>query len=317
MDYHKKLKCSSKECLFTTFFFDKLLTHYRDVHSFHHDFIIHCNFDGCLKSFANIKTFQKHVQRKHKNNCAPATEGTGEGNFIAEVTGEEGIGNAQDDSEVENGNKGSDCNQSLMQNSQEKRESSLMQYNYDQRLASFLVTMQEQYKVPNSALAFCTNEIKSWTEINNEQFGQRVKMEARLVGIEGVDIQRLTEEQNFQSAGAAERLSSKWKVDNYLRNHMFSYVEPIEIILEENDLGKKHTMQYVPILDNLKSLLQHEDILSQVLEDKHRTDVLSNYCDGELFSKSALFGRDPHALQIQLYCDDFTVVNPLGAPGRV
>ena len=310
MDILRKLKCSSKDCLFTTLFFDKLLTHYRNVHSFHHDFFISCNFDSCLKSFSNVKSFQKHVQRKHRDqdntiqsisrNIETNNQEEIGGHFEAQVNVSEGINHVDQRQEIVG---------------PEKHDP--MHYDFDQRLATFLVTMQEKYKVPYSALSYFTREIKSWTEINNDQFEERVKMAAEASGSKPVNYQNLKDEQNCVSAGAADRLSTKWKVDNYLRDHTSSLVEPIQVVLQESDLGKKHTMQYVPILDNIKSLLSHEDILSQVLNQNYATDLLSNYSDGELFSQNPLFKKYPNALQIQLYCDDFTVVNPLGAPGRV
>ena len=314
MEYKTKLKCSSKECLFTTLFFNKLLAHYRNVHSFHHDFVIHCNFDGCLRSFSNVKSFQKHVQRKHREKDLQNSETQNGG---IDLTGGSVV-----ETETEALNKESEGNVENVQSVSDHCNSvsddcNLMDYNYDERLATFLVTMQEQYKVPYSALSYFTHEIKSWTEINNEHFEQRIKVSMQTSGEEQIDLRKLRDEQNYVSAAAAERLSSKWKVDNYLRDHMSSYVEPVEIILQKSDLGQKHTMQYVPILDNLKSLLKHEDVLAQILDSKDKSNLLSDFCDGDLFSKNQLFANDPHALQIQLYCDDFTVVNPLGAPGRV
>ena len=40
---------------------------------------------------------------------------------------------------------------------------------------------------------------------------------------------------------------------------------------------------------------------------------LGDYCDGELYTTSALFQEDPCALQIQLYYDELELCNPLGS----
>ena len=40
---------------------------------------------------------------------------------------------------------------------------------------------------------------------------------------------------------------------------------------------------------------------------------MGDYCDGEQFKAHPLFTKDPCALQIQLYYDNFEICNPLGA----
>ena len=40
---------------------------------------------------------------------------------------------------------------------------------------------------------------------------------------------------------------------------------------------------------------------------------MRDFCDGEDFKQHPLFGRDPHALVLHFYYDDFQVTNPLGS----
>ncbi len=44
--------------------------------------------------------------------------------------------------------------------------------------------------------------------------------------------------------------------------------------------------------------------------------MFSEMCDGIMIADNPLFGADPTALQLILYCDEFTVVNPLGSKVR-
>ncbi|KAJ8021238.1 hypothetical protein HOLleu_38381 [Holothuria leucospilota] len=39
---------------------------------------------------------------------------------------------------------------------------------------------------------------------------------------------------------------------------------------------------------------------------------MHDHCDGSLFAGSEIFSKDPNALQIQPYYDDFEIVNPIG-----
>ena len=50
----------------------------------------------------------------------------------------------------------------------------------------------------------------------------------------------------------------------------------------------------------------------QVLTD----GTLRDFCDGEDFRRHQLFGKDPRALVLHCYYDDFEVTNPLGSKTR-
>lgn len=76
------------------------------------------------------------------------------------------------------------------------------------------------------------------------------------------------------------------------------------------------TYYYVPLLKTLQRLLNDSTVLEEVEKCSHRirTDnMLEDFCDGSVFSKSTFFTNDPKALQIVAYYDDLEVVNPLGA----
>lgn len=87
-------------------------------------------------------------------------------------------------------------------------------------------------------------------------------------------------------------------------------MKPAEI---RPDRARKETCQYVPILDTLKSLLSHNDIFSFAVNNHKSNDtILRDFCDGDLYSANELFANNPTAIQIMLYFDEFTAVNPLG-----
>ena len=103
---------------------------------------------------------------------------------------------------------------------------------------------------------------------------------------------------------------------------------------------KEETFQYVPLIDNLKWLLQNKDIYNEVCccdghthvniqyspcelcscmftQVFHRRDTpshcLCDVCDGQLFKEHPLFSTDPNALQLLIYTDDVETANPLGS----
>ena len=78
------------------------------------------------------------------------------------------------------------------------------------------------------------------------------------------------------------------------------------------------TFIYVPILDTMKLLLSHSDILHFVTHDHISIDgVLRDFCDAEQFKNNPLFQRDSNALQLHFFYDDFETVNPLGSKTKV
>ena len=92
------------------------------------------------------------------------------------------------------------------------------------------------------------------------------------------------------------------------------YVAPVELELGiDSDTGSRDTMQYIPIIKTLEHVLNHEDVLGEVLEpvshDDHR---LYDFSDGLLYQINPLFSTSQHSLQLVFYHDDFQVANPLG-----
>ena len=45
--------------------------------------------------------------------------------------------------------------------------------------------------------------------------------------------------------------------------------------------------------------------------------LMGDYCDGEFFHRHQLFQEDPCALQLQLYCDEVEVCNPIGSKAKI
>ena len=74
---------------------------------------------------------------------------------------------------------------------------------------------------------------------------------------------------------------------------------------------------YIPIFETLKALLNHEDVLQEVLNSHQSFDtVLRDMCDGKAFVDDPLFGCDSKALQLVAYYNDLEVCNPLGAAAK-
>ena len=130
----------------------------------------------------------------------------------------------------------------------------------------------------------------------------------------GIDPKTLTDLLSTTSNAEASchALRSVRKFDTYDKTH-FNFIQPQEFIIGNDEYGMASSCQYIPILETLKDLLQYEDVYSEVVNGHRSKDhVLRDLCDGIRIADNPLFGTDPTALQLMLYYDEFTVVNPLG-----
>lgn len=94
-----------------------------------------------------------------------------------------------------------------------------------------------------------------------------------------------------------------------------TFVEPDRRLANADD--NDSFIYYVPILDTLKTLLSHEDVLADVMDDKRSTDgYIRDYQDSDHFKNHELFKQHPTALRVELYYDDFTVTNAIGKSTR-
>ena len=75
-----------------------------------------------------------------------------------------------------------------------------------------------------------------------------------------------------------------------------------------------NTFVYTPILGTLKSMFRHTEVCEAFLQAKHNEEgIHKDICDGSYYKNNILFSQKKHALQIQLYFDEFETANPLGS----
>ncbi|KAJ8364594.1 hypothetical protein SKAU_G00134250, partial [Synaphobranchus kaupii] len=70
---------------------------------------------------------------------------------------------------------------------------------------------------------------------------------------------------------------------------------------------------YIPILETLQFIYKHPNIKEMMQTHSSSRENLNDLCDGDFFKSHALFSKQKHAIQIQLFYDDFETANPLGS----
>lgn len=77
---------------------------------------------------------------------------------------------------------------------------------------------------------------------------------------------------------------------------------------------QRRILLYVPSLETLIFMCRNPDICDLLRKDcRLDTDNFADFSDGSYFKTHPLFTTKTHALQIQMYYDDFETANPLGS----
>lgn len=71
-------------------------------------------------------------------------------------------------------------------------------------------------------------------------------------------------------------------------------------------------LQYVPLLEDLQSYLEKEDIAREAFSNKPGfSGIYRDFCDGLIFRNHKLFSKEEHSIQLFLFSDAFQTGNPL------
>ena len=180
-------------------------------------------------------------------------------------------------------------------------------------VAMMLLELREKYKTTNKATNFIAEKISHILNIDRklfrEQFIDSTKRHDELSTL-GYESTVLLESESVFSIAFSHFVGDK-SLTNYIESKE-DYVKPVTTNVV-SETGENVSIEYVPLEATLQSILSNEYSLRLILNSEQYLDGrLRNYCDGELYKKNKLFQKEPNALQIILYHDDFTVVNPIG-----
>ncbi|XP_071153109.1 uncharacterized protein [Mytilus edulis] len=279
-------------------FFSKLISHYRFTHGHEHGFFLTCSIEGCEKQYQNVDSYLKHVKRKHKEFYQTHFSKLREENRSADIA---------------------DCLMEVHENEDELIDDAgnnvvdteFSQIDFKKNIGIFLIQLRENYKLPAKVLPIVVNEFQSM--INHHQASVSHSLN-KLVGnneFNAIQVDQFKQILNEKSEieNALSNLDSEYKINKFARFHL-NFVKPIEYKPDRNHI---ETYQYVPIIDTLQNLLSHDDVFAYVMNNHKSTDgILRDFCDGNIYSTNQFFIDNPDALQIMLFFDEFTAVNPLG-----
>ena len=269
-------------CCFSTRFVSLLLRHYNQEHAHKPNFLICCGIEGCLSSYDTVSSFRKHIYRKHKYSKVLTNSSN------KSIVIEEELNSSPVDFQLQD-------------------ELPCTSTSEDNSLTRFILNMREEKGLTEKAMASIIEEYSS-NIINRciESTSSIVHSKHVLSDKDKEDIlnpmKTLLKEHEEANTVHKQRKLFREK----------GYIAPVEIKLGNND-----SVMYVSLLDTLKRLLTHEDVLSHVLNTDKTNNPYDSFTSSDKFKKNKLFSSNPKALQIQLYVDDFQIVNPLGNKTKI
>lgn len=295
-------------CDFSCRYFDKILNHYSIKHSHVPGFGLVCGIDGCHSRFTGISSYKTHLRRKH-----PVFHQE----HIAIRQRQEAPMPFQDRDNIhdlpdplfDNDNLGivDNVNQEAIQ---------LESYFNDELFgltARKLIHLRETKKLTYKSVPHILEIMKDIKALYNLRLKvniENILHEEQLSDNARQAIKEEFDKQDHDFQNLVTTFSNEDRFNCYVANH-FKHVEPEQKYVGPVEL--EESFQYVSILKTLVVLMQNEEVFAQVMNSHESGDrTLRDLCDGTQFARNNFFKEHEHVLQIILYYDDFTVVNPIG-----
>ncbi|ELU09809.1 hypothetical protein CAPTEDRAFT_209587, partial [Capitella teleta] len=181
-------------------------------------------------------------------------------------------------------------------------------------IAPFLLQLQEKHMISASTLQIILKEVLHLIEVACDH--QKVNLSSLVYKLElpvGIckEIESMLQFNKFLNV-TEERIGTEWKRMKLYKKYL-KYVAPVPIHLGIDKQNRLRMAQYTPILDTLRIMLDHNDLLSEVMHPQDQIPgIFKDARDGSYFKENKLFMEEENALQILLYFDEFEVVNPIG-----
>ncbi|KAJ8041305.1 hypothetical protein HOLleu_12090 [Holothuria leucospilota] len=300
-------RCS--HCTYTGKTRTSLLHHLQMIHSGEQNFRVYCGINNCQASYQIINSLKKHIRRKHGTHYLTAEESCQQ---LSTTCSHDDNIDLNDMHLTEEPNLPSAPEIPSNQLSLPETKSDLLK-----TFIMIQLKIKQMHAVPGSVINLVTTEIFQLLRSYNENLFWELKSSAQEreancpSNCQNNILSKLKDNQDSLIELLLSGSSAKAQYD-FARNNL-GLIEG-----KRCNLGKSGSREdfyyYVPILKSLEFLLRNQDILAEV-KNGHKQETNSymhDYCDGSLFAGSEIFSKDPNALQIQLYYDDFEIVNPIG-----
>lgn len=289
-------------CHVRTLTYNKYLRHLQYFHESEPNFYVVCGHSGCQKRYKRVSSLRIHVFRAHKilrntedsenNQEAPGTLTTI--NHLEETC----------DSEEPN----------ISFSEKISKFKSLIERHF----ALFCLKLQEKHILPKTVRHNITHDVKTLVDLFNKQSRELLQFCFKETSINIGNHSNLKSLVEDNLLGKCfDVIESDYQFERYCIKE-FGLIEPVEYLLGYDSTGRKETFQYIPILEVLKNILKRDDVLHFVVKDiVFDGETLKDFTDGLIFQQHTFFDCFERQLSLQLYTDEFEILNCLGSKKQI
>ena len=187
---------------------------------------------------------------------------------------------------------------------------------FTRALAMTFNTWANVKNIPYTTVSLIVTEVFNSYQQGVEFTKKKIRKLLVSEGIEVSKVDNLLEElEDDPFARARDDLETEAKRKKYVLTS-FENVQPVTVRLNKDSPGvKPETMQYIPIKQTLKLLLEDESYIRQRRDDPYfyEPGIIKDVRDGKNFRRNQFFSENPSAVPLLFFQDELEVVNPLGA----
>ncbi|XP_066602470.1 uncharacterized protein [Prorops nasuta] len=331
-----ELQFSCSMCYYSCSTNKQLMTHMVHHHSSDPKFKIKCTESGCGCTYKKWKSFRQHLYRKHRVNLQDMISYN---SINAEIV-------------CNNDNDNAACSEmrAMWKNIKEKHVLiiycciSILIYietNADADIASidakeyliqcaaeFVIHIREECNISVKAMETIidgiTNLVDIYTSILLEQIQK--KQHVSNCSIQYEDINSIFKEE-YPTSIIFSSVRTKSSLDEFLIEKL-NMVPSVNVAVAKSIQWKKRknlapkivkatcNAQVVSVIENLKNLLNNEQVRSSIHGNYHGGQIMRTVLDGSYYQENSVFSKNENALAIIFYYDDLTMTNIVGANAK-
>lgn len=281
-------KCSRR-----AFTLIKLIQHIGLIHAHEANFTISCGIDECCSTFVKFESYRRHVYRKHRDSC----------HFKDSVANDIEIPNDDFDEHMSTvAQTPPPCTNKFLKD-------------FKENLFNFVLKCREKNLLPISVQKEIVDDVNFLLCFFKENYDTFISYHLEKSGFdlsESPELARVIQSETFFKE-ATEAIQSSFLIKQHCKETL-NMTEPVDYKLHDDAGHVVGTYSYVPIDKVLQNYYLHDNMQEHILSHPtSETDVLADFCDGEIFQEHPFFKDHPNAVRLHFYEDEFEVVNPLGS----
>ena len=288
----------------------KVLTHVVAYHG-GESVNVTCNIDGCQRTFKDTGNWRRHAYR-----FPPHRISLGLAQFVRPVVNTD---------EASTLNEASSENEEVMDNETNdvsgNEISPIQAYSkfhslFHKHFLSFTMKIREEHLLPQSTVTSIVDGMEGLFELYTTNVFSIIKNQLT-IDPEPSNLEYIFEDENFFSSMCAVVRNDRG-TSAAVAMHL-PFVKPIDVVLGRPENKKAHIIHIVPLIDSLKAILAHDELVDEILAHQNK---LHSYTSNEklhdiIYDITSSGYNSPINVPLLFYIDEFEPCNPIGSRKKI